>query len=133
MTTKYRIKVAPFDAAEFLTDDESIKGYLEEAFSSGDHREIAAAIGTVARARGMTQVAHEAGVSRESLYRALSKSGNPELSTFLRVLRACGLRLSAPTMQGTAAYKARKTTAALSAAKAGKSKQRRAAAIRKAS
>lgn len=95
MTTKDSIKLAPFDAAEFLDDDKAIGAYLMEAFESGNPGEIAEAIGTVARARGMTQVAREAGVSRESLYRALSKDGNPELSTLLGVMKACGMQLAA--------------------------------------
>lgn len=93
---KDQAQVARFDAAEFLDDDETITGYLKEAFESGDPADIAEAIGTVARARGMTEIARKAGVSRESLYRALSRRGNPELATLMSVLDACGLKLSAP-------------------------------------
>ncbi len=85
----------PFDAAEFLTDAETIAGYLNEAFASNDPAEIAASIGTVARALGMSKVARRAKVSRESLYRALSRNGNPELSTMIGVLHACGVTLAA--------------------------------------
>jgi probable addiction module antidote protein len=85
----------PFDAAEFLTDAETIAAYLDEAFASSDPAEIAEAIGTVARALGMSKIARNAKVSRESLYRALSRTGNPELSTIIGVLRACGVTLAA--------------------------------------
>jgi probable addiction module antidote protein len=69
--------------------------YLEAALEDGDAAVIAAALGDVARARGMTDVARKAGLGRESLYKALSPGGNPELSTILRVLKALGLRLRA--------------------------------------
>jgi probable addiction module antidote protein len=85
----------PFDAAEFLTGAETIAAYLDEAFASNDPAEIAESIGTVARALGMSKIARGAKVSRESLYRALSRNGNPELSTIIGVLRACGVTLAA--------------------------------------
>lgn len=89
-----KVKTAPYDTAEFLDSDEVATAYLEEAFATGDPKFIAQAIGTVARARGMTGVAKDAGVSRESLYRALSADGNPEFATMVRVVAALGLRLS---------------------------------------
>jgi probable addiction module antidote protein len=67
---------------------------MDEAFKTGDAAFITLALGTVARARGMTQIARDAGMSRESLYRALGEKGNPEFSTVLRVLQALGLRLT---------------------------------------
>jgi probable addiction module antidote protein len=84
-----------FDPAAYLDDAEAIAAYMTEALESGDPAFIADALGVVARARGMSEVAREAGVSRESLYRALSADGNPEFATVLRVVRALGLRLSA--------------------------------------
>jgi probable addiction module antidote protein len=93
-TGKAKHGFALFDAAEYLTDDETIAHYLSESFASGDPVEIAQAIGTVARARGMSEVARDAGVSRESLYRALGPEGNPTISTMAGVLKACGLKLS---------------------------------------
>jgi probable addiction module antidote protein len=81
-----------WDAAEQLDSLEEIAAYLEAALEDGDPRLIAAALGDIARARGMTQLAREAGLSRESLYRALSADGNPEFGTVLRVLQALGLR-----------------------------------------
>jgi probable addiction module antidote protein len=84
-----------FDPAAYLDDAEAIAAYMTEALESEDPAFIADALGVVARARGMSEVAREAGVSRESLYRALSADGNPEFATVLRVVRALGLRLSA--------------------------------------
>lgn len=90
-----KTKTKPFDPAEYLDDSESIAAYLTDALESGDPAFIADALGVVARARGMSEVARDAGVSRESLYRALSTDGNPEFATVLRVVRALGLQLSA--------------------------------------
>ncbi len=83
------------DAAELLKTPQEAAAYLEEAFADGDPAFIAAALGDAARARGMAWVASETGLSRESLYRALSKDGNPELATVLKVMDALGLRLKA--------------------------------------
>jgi probable addiction module antidote protein len=87
------LKTKPFDPADYLTSDTTIATYLSEAMASGDPAFIADALGVVARARGMTQVARKAGLARESLYRALAKSGNPELDTVIRVMNAIGFRL----------------------------------------
>jgi probable addiction module antidote protein len=90
------LELAPWDAAEFLTDEETIAAYLTEALESDDPRIIAKALGAVARARGgMAQLARDTGISREALYRALSENGNPELGTALKVMRALGVRLTA--------------------------------------
>lgn len=90
------IKTKPYDAAEFLTDDETISAYLTEALEGDDPRYIAKALGAIARARGgMAQLARETGNAREALYRALSDTGNPELGTTLKVLHALGVRLTA--------------------------------------
>lgn len=83
-----------FDASEYIEDDEAALVFLEDAMETGDARFIAAAIGDVARAKGMSAIAKETGMSRESLYRALSGDGNPQLSTVLKVLEAMGLKLS---------------------------------------
>jgi probable addiction module antidote protein len=88
------LETHPFDPASYLDSEEGIAAYMDEAMSTGDAAFIADALGVVARARGMSQVARDAGLSRESLYRALSPDGNPELSTVLRVVQALGLRLS---------------------------------------
>jgi probable addiction module antidote protein len=79
-----------------LTDDETIAGYLTLALDSEDPRIIAKALGAVARARGgIAELARQTGITREALYRALSDSGNPELGTVLKVMRALGVRLTA--------------------------------------
>jgi probable addiction module antidote protein len=88
------LKLRPFDAANYLTDEESVRFYLEEAIATGDVTFIAEALGTVARSKGMTEIARAAGVSRESLYRTLSVKGNPELATIIKVLDTLGLRLA---------------------------------------
>jgi probable addiction module antidote protein len=85
----------PYDAAEYLETDEDIAAYLDAAMEDGDPRIIANALGTIARAKGMTQVAKESGLGRESLYRALSGEGNPEFATIMKVVKALGLRLHA--------------------------------------
>ncbi len=90
-----KIQTRPWDAADDLETEEDIVLYLEAAFEDGDPGLIAAALGDVARAKGMTTVAAEAGLGRESLYKALSPDGNPEFATVLKVLRALGLRLHA--------------------------------------
>jgi probable addiction module antidote protein len=90
-----KTKTRPFDPAKYLDDSDAIAAYMSEALESGDPAFVADALGVVARARGMGKVAREAGVSRESLYRALSADGNPEFATVLRVVRALGLQLSA--------------------------------------
>ncbi len=88
------IKTEPFDAAEFLTGEEDIRHYLEAAFEDGDPALIRSAFADVARARGMTALAKDAGVSRETLYKAFSDNGNPTLDTLVKVTRALGVRLT---------------------------------------
>jgi probable addiction module antidote protein len=89
-------KLAPYDVADHLRSPEEIVAYLDAWLDEfpDDVSGIARAVGDIARAKGMTQVANDAGLSRESLYRALSQDGNPSLSTILKVLAAVGLRLS---------------------------------------
>jgi probable addiction module antidote protein len=87
-------KTRPFDPAEFLDDDETIAAFIDAAIEEDDAAGIAHALGVVARARGMTQVARDAGVARESLYKTLSADGNPGLDTLLRVMKALRLKLS---------------------------------------
>ena len=90
---KPKIKTRPYDSAEYLDTPEAIAEYLTDALEDGDPSFIAKAIGTAARARGMSDVAREAGVSRENLYRALSGDTKPEFDTIRRVLDALGVRL----------------------------------------
>ena len=88
-------QVKDFEPAEYLENDEIIAGYLSDALETRDPAFIADAIGVVARAKGMTRVAEDAGVSRESLYRALSADGNPEFGTILKVLASLNIKLIA--------------------------------------
>jgi probable addiction module antidote protein len=85
----------PWDAAEHLDTVEDMVLYLEAALEERDAALIAAALGDIARAKGMTEVARSTGLGRESLYKALSSDGNPELATVMRVMEALGLRLHA--------------------------------------
>jgi probable addiction module antidote protein len=89
-----KTKTLPYDSAEYLDSPEAISAYMEEALESDDPAFIAKALGTIARARGMTQIARRAGLSRESLYKALSTEGNPEFGTIIRVMHALGLKFS---------------------------------------
>lgn len=88
-----RPRTRPWDAAEYLRTEADMAAYLAAALEDGDASVVAAALGDIARAKGMSQVAKSAGLGRESLYKALSADGNPEFSTILRVVRALGLRL----------------------------------------
>lgn len=85
----------PYDAARYLKRETQMAAYLEAALEDGDPQVVAAALGHIARAKGMTQIAADAGLSRESLYKALSPEGNPEMATFLKVVRALGIHLHA--------------------------------------
>ena len=85
----------PWDPADHLKTEEDIVAYLEAALEEADPALVAAALGDIARAKGMTQVARDAGLGRESLYKALSPAGNPEFATILKVVAALGLQLHA--------------------------------------
>jgi len=87
------IELSRFDAAEFLTEPEDQAELLADAVASGDAHIVAKAIGIVARARGMSDVASATGIKRQALYRAFSEDGNPTLETMLKVLPALGLRM----------------------------------------
>ncbi len=88
------LSTVPFHADEYLDTAESQAELLADAFGTGDPAYIAQALGVVARARGMTQVAREAGVTREALYKALRPDGDPRLSTLIGVAKALGVRLT---------------------------------------
>jgi probable addiction module antidote protein len=87
------IETQPFDPAAYLDSPEALLAYLDGAFADGEASEIADALGVVARARGMSQLAEDTGLTRQALYKALSSDGNPEFTTVLKVIRAFGLRL----------------------------------------
>jgi len=86
-------KLIPFDMAALLSSDEAISEYLSQVLSDGDTEEIIRALGHIARARGMTDIATESGLGRESLYKALSPGAKPRFDTVLRVIRALGVDL----------------------------------------
>lgn len=87
------IETTAYDPAEYLDTPEKIAAYLDVSFEEGDAALIAHALGVVARAKGMTQLARDAGVTREALYKALSSEGDPKLSTLLGVVKALGIKL----------------------------------------
>ena len=90
-------KFSRWDAADDLKTDEDMSLYFEACLDEdpGDGSLIRAALGDIARARGMTQLAHDTGLTREGLYKALSADGNPEFTTVMKVIKALGLRLHA--------------------------------------
>jgi probable addiction module antidote protein len=90
------LETLPFDAAKYLTSPQSQAELIADALESGEAAAIAAALGVVARARGMAEVAREAGGAKASLYKALSENGDPQLTTLLGVMKALGLKLTAP-------------------------------------
>lgn len=88
------IKTKRFDIVEHLDSEDVIQEYLRQVFADGDAEEIVRALGYVARARGMAQVAKDAGLNRESLYKAFSGEAKPRFDTILRVSRALGVPLT---------------------------------------
>jgi probable addiction module antidote protein len=88
-------KLTTFDPAEGLTSDDAIAAFMDEAFKTEDVGYIAHALGVVARAKGMTQIAKDTGLSREQLYRSFSENGNPTLKTTIAVMKALGIALTA--------------------------------------
>lgn len=86
-------KATKWDSSEFLKTEEDIAAYLNAALEDGDTSVIAAALGDVARVKGMTQLAKETGITRDGLYKALSPTGNPSFDTVQKVVKAFGLRM----------------------------------------
>lgn len=89
-----------WDAAAHLDSDDAMAAYLEAALEDGDPGLVTAALGDIARAKGMSRIARRAGLGRESLYKALSPGGNPGIATVLRVVEALGLKLRAIPAEG---------------------------------
>jgi probable addiction module antidote protein len=87
------IGTRPYDSADYLDTDEAVKAYLDEAFQDGDPALIRHALRTAARAKGMTALARDIGMTREGLYKALGDAGNPSFEAVVRLLQAMGLRL----------------------------------------
>jgi len=90
-----KAKTTPWDSAAHLKTKEDMAAYVACALEEGDSALVAVALGDIARAQGMTKVAKKTGLGRESLYKTLSREGNPELATVLRVFDAVGLKLKA--------------------------------------
>jgi probable addiction module antidote protein len=99
-STKKLSNISTYDPAAALVNDEEIAFFMADALETGDASYIAKALGIVARAKGMAQIAGQTGLSREQLYRSFSENGNPTLKTTLAVMKALGIELSAklPTM-----------------------------------
>ena len=89
-----KIKTRPFDMANYLRDEAEVVEYLRQVLEDGDPSELAAALGDIARARGMTQLARDTGLSRESLYKSLSGERAPSSETLFKVIHALGFKLS---------------------------------------
>ncbi|MRS12230.1 MAG: putative addiction module antidote protein [Actinobacteria bacterium] len=92
-----RVRTRPWDVTRYLDSDEAIALYLDAVLEEDDPVLLAAALGDVARAKGMTSVSRETGLGRESLYKALSENGNPEFATVQKVIRSFGLKLHVTT------------------------------------
>lgn len=89
------VKLSKWDVVEHLKTEEDMVLYFEACLEEGDPALITAALGDIARAKGMSQLARDTGISREGLYKALSGEGNPEFATVLKVMKALGLKLHA--------------------------------------
>ena len=98
MTAQHHVTFSHYDAAEYLQTEEEIAAYLEAVMEENDPSLLAAALGDVARARNMSQLAKEVGMSREGLYKALSGESNPAFSTINKVANALGLQLTIKPM-----------------------------------
>ncbi len=100
MTKKIKVsELQEFDAAEYLNSDEEVAAYLTTVLEENDAALLAAAIGDIARARGMSQVAKDSGIAREALYKALRPGSTPRFETISRVCAALGVRLVAQPIQ----------------------------------
>lgn len=94
------LKTTKFDAAEYLDGEEAIAAYLNDALESDQPEELIHALGTVARAKGMTEIARAAGVGRASLYKSLGEGAHPEFETVMKVIRSLGLKLKVAACKG---------------------------------
>jgi probable addiction module antidote protein len=101
-------KTIRFDAVDYLDSEERQAAYISVALETGDADFVRDALGIVARARGMAEIAKNAGLNRESLYKALGETGNPEFGTVMRIVRALGLTLSARPAEATRTPKKRR-------------------------
>ena len=97
------VNITPYDTADYLKTEEDIAGYINAVLEENDPQLLIAALGDVARARGMSGVAREIGASREHLYRSLSKDGNPSAVTLLKAISTLGIQLQATPASNTPA------------------------------
>ena len=95
MVEIHQTGIEPWDAAEYLTTKQDVIAYLDAALAENDPQLVTAALGDIARSKGMAKVAADSGLGRESLYKSMSESGNPEFATVLKVMSALGVRLQA--------------------------------------
>jgi probable addiction module antidote protein len=114
MTTKP--KLIPFDMTAHLDSQDAIAEYLTQVLADGDADELLRALGYIAKARGMAQIAEETGLGRESLYKALAPGAKPRYDTILKVTRALGVRLTAQPAEQAAPIKAKPTKRAVATA-----------------
>jgi len=118
------LQLTTFDVADYLDSEEAIAEYLSQVMADGDDDELLRALGHIAKARGMSQLAKDAGVGRESLYKALKPGATPGYATVGKVVRALGFRMAVKPVtkqKAAAAAKKPKTSAAVTAAKKAKS------------
>jgi probable addiction module antidote protein len=94
------LKTIPWDSAEHLETEEDMAAYLEAVMEENDPALMTHALGVIARAKGMSQIARDTGLARESLYKALSAEGNPEFATVMKVIKALGLKLHVEAAHG---------------------------------
>lgn len=87
------VRTNRFDTAKYLETDEDIAAFLDEIFDAGDPALVTEALGAIARAKGMAEIAEQSGLGRTSLYKALSENGNPEFATVMKVMKALGLNM----------------------------------------
>ena len=92
---KHKITTSLWDASEHLGSDDDMVLYLDATFEDGDPALISAVLGEIARAKGMSKIAEQAGLGRTSLYKALSPEGHPDFATILKVINALGMKLQA--------------------------------------
>ncbi len=101
MGEKYKVdRLSEFDMAQYLKSDADIAEYLRQVLEEGDPGELAAALGHIAKARGMTEIAKASGIKREALYKALRPNAQPRFDTIQRVCKALGVKLTAEPVHG---------------------------------
>lgn len=94
-----KLMTAPFDGAKYIRTPEEVVELISDALQSGEAGYVAAALGAIARSKGMSKIAEKTGVNRQALYTALSENGNPTLDTLLKVMTALGIRLKCEAME----------------------------------